>query len=49
MDLHNVPQPTGADAGERGALKGFRDPAVCPAGLPPVSFSLYPRFGAPAP
>ena len=36
-------------AGERKAFEGFRDRAFGSAGLPPVSSSLCPRFGAPAP
>ena len=45
---HDVPQPAGGDASERETLAGVRDRAVGPAGLPPISFSLCPRFRAPA-
>ena len=44
MLYHN---PPGGGAGEWEAFRSFRDRAVYPAGLPPVSFSC-PRFGASA-
>ena len=49
MDLHDVPQPSGSGAGERKAFEGVRGRAFRPAGLPAVSSSLCPSFGAPAP
>ena len=49
VNQHNVPQPAGGGVGEREAFEGIRDRAVGSAGLPPVSSSLSPRFGVPAP
>ena len=49
MDQHDVPQPAGSRAGERKAFGGFGNRAVGSAGLPFVSSSLCPHFGAPAP
>ncbi len=46
MMYHN---PSGSGAGERKAFDGVRGRAVGPAGLPVVSSSLCPSFGAPAP
>ena len=48
IDQHDVPQPADG-ASERVAFGGIRNRVVGPAGLPLVSSSLGPRFGAPAP